>query len=77
MDKESWWWNESIQSKVKLKKDYFKEWSCCKNDETWEKYNKGKNETKKAVSEARTQAFDWLYQSLRTKEGEKSIYMIF
>jgi len=28
------------------------------------------------VSEARTQAFEGLYQTLGTKEGEKSIYML-
>ncbi|KAL5131607.1 putative RNA-directed DNA polymerase from transposon BS [Glycine soja] len=25
--KESWWWNESVQSKVRVKKECFKEWS--------------------------------------------------
>ena len=34
------------------------------------------NDTKNTVSEARTQAIDVLYQSLGTKEGEKSIYRI-
>lgn len=42
----------------------------CKNVETWEKYKKGKKDTKKMVSETKTQAFDELYQSLGTKEGE-------
>lgn len=52
--KGSWWWNESVQSKVRVKKDCFKDWCRCKNDEMWEKYKKANNETKKAVSEART-----------------------
>lgn len=29
------------------------------------------------MSDAKTQVFDWLYQSLGTKEGGKSIYKIF
>lgn len=37
---------------------------------------KSKNETKKAVSEVRTQTFDGLYQSLENKKGEKSTYML-
>ena len=37
---------------------------------------KAKNETKNAVSEARTQTLDALYQSLKIKEGEKSIYWL-
>lgn len=31
--------------------------------------------TKKALNEGRAHAFDGLYQSLRTKDGEKSIYI--
>lgn len=37
---------------------------------------KAKIETKKTMSEARTQAFDKLYQSLGTNEGEKSMYRL-
>ncbi|KAH1257082.1 Craniofacial development protein 2 [Glycine max] len=47
--KESWWWNESVQSKVRVKKECFKEWSRCRNSETWDKYKIARNETKKAV----------------------------
>ena len=74
--KESWWWNDSVQSKVRIKRDCFKDWSKCKNAETWDKYKIARKEAKKAVSEARTQAFEGLYQSLGTKEGEKSIYKL-
>ncbi|KAH1250173.1 Craniofacial development protein 2 [Glycine max] len=74
--KESWWWNESVQSKVRVKKECFKEWSRCRNSETWDKYKIAKNETKKAVSEARAQAFDGLYQALGTRDGERSIYRL-
>ncbi|KAH1228331.1 Craniofacial development protein 2 [Glycine max] len=46
--KESWWWNENVQSKVRVKKECFKEWSRCRNYETWDKYKIARNETKKA-----------------------------
>ncbi|RZC03247.1 2-keto-3-deoxy-L-rhamnonate aldolase [Glycine soja] len=74
--KESWWWNENVQSKVRAKKECFKEWSRCRNSETWDKYKIARNETKKAVSEARAQAFDGLYQALGTRDGERSIYRL-
>ncbi|KAL5146330.1 Craniofacial development protein 2 [Glycine soja] len=74
--KESWWWNESVQSKVRVKKECFKEWSRCRNSETWDEYKIARNETKKAVSEARAQAFDGLYQALGTRDGERSIYRL-
>ncbi|KAH1197968.1 Craniofacial development protein 2 [Glycine max] len=76
MGKESWWWNENVQSKVRVKKECFKEWSRCRNSETWDKYKIARNETKKAVSEARAQAFDGLYQALGTRDGERSIYRL-
>lgn len=44
--KESWWWNESVHSKVRVEKNCFKYWSRCKIAKTWEKYKKDKNETK-------------------------------
>ena len=75
-DKESWWWNASIQEKIKIKRECFKEWSLCRNADNWEKYKAAKKETKVAVSEARTRAYEGLYQSLGTKEGEKGIYRI-
>ncbi|KAH1209339.1 LINE-1 retrotransposable element ORF2 protein [Glycine max] len=74
--KESWWWNESVQSKVRVKNECFKEWSRCRNSETWDKYKIARNETKKAVSEVRAQAFDGLYQALGTRDGERSIYRL-
>ncbi|KAL5134814.1 Craniofacial development protein 2 [Glycine soja] len=74
--KESWWWNESVQSKVRVKKECFNEWSRCRNSETWDKYKIARNETKKAVSEARAQTFDGLYQALGTRDRERSIYRL-
>ncbi|KAL5195585.1 LINE-1 retrotransposable element ORF2 protein [Glycine soja] len=74
--KESWWWNENVQSKVRVKKECFKEWSRCRNSETWDKYKIARNDTKKAVSEARAQAFDGLYQALGTRDRERSIYRL-
>ncbi|KAH1238660.1 LINE-1 retrotransposable element ORF2 protein [Glycine max] len=63
-------------SKVRVKKECFKEWSRCRNSETWDKYKITRNETKKAVSEVRAQAFDGLYQALGTRDGERSIYRL-
>ncbi|KAL5148302.1 Transcriptional adapter ADA2a [Glycine soja] len=74
--KESWWWNENVQSKVRVKNECFKEWSRCRNSETWDKYKIARNETKKTVSEARAQAFDGLYKALGTRDGERSIYRL-
>ena len=74
--KESWWWDASVQDKVKAKKGCFKTYSLGRNAKNWEKYKTTKRETKKEVSEARARAFDGLYQSLDTKAGERGIYKL-
>ncbi|KAM2569161.1 hypothetical protein TB2_009302 [Malus domestica] len=74
--KESWWWNEEVQTKVKAKKE------CCKalyndrTDENGERYRRAKQETKKAVREAKLAAYDNMYKRLDTKEGELDIYKL-
>ncbi|KAM2016499.1 hypothetical protein ACFX16_046908 [Malus domestica] len=66
--KESWWWNEEVQTKVKAKKE------CCKalykdrTDENGERYKRAKQEAKKAVREAKLAAYDDMYKRLDTKE---------
>ncbi|KAM2399376.1 hypothetical protein ACFXTH_035947 [Malus domestica] len=74
--KESWWWNEEVQAKVKVKKE------CCKalykdrTDENGERYRKAKQEAKKAVREAKLVVYDDMYKRLDTKEGELDIYKL-
>ncbi|KAM1790899.1 hypothetical protein ACFX12_034922 [Malus domestica] len=74
--KESWWWNEEVQTKVKAKKE------CCKalykdrTDENGERYRRAKQEAKKAVREAKLAAYDDMYKRLDTKEGELDIYKL-
>ncbi|KAM2059071.1 hypothetical protein ACFX16_031584 [Malus domestica] len=74
--KESWWWNEEVQTKVKAKKE------CCKalykerTDENGERYRKAKQEAKKAVREAKLAAYDDMYKRLDTKEGELDVYKL-
>jgi len=67
---------EMTMFRVNLKSKGNKDWSRCKNVETWDKYKISKKEIKKVVSEERTQAFDKFYQSLGTKGGGKSIYKL-
>ena len=40
------------------------------------KYKMARNKTRKAVSKVRVRTFDRLYQSLGTKEEERSIYRL-
>ena len=75
-NKESWWWNDDIQEKVKLKRASYKSLHVCKNDENKEKYKFAKKEVRRVISETKTKIFEEFYKRLDTKEGEKDIYKI-
>lgn len=75
-DKESWWWNETVQDKVKNKRECFKTLQGCNNAESWARYRNARNETRKAVSEERAKAYEEFYKDLGTKNGERKIYKL-
>ncbi|KAL3518874.1 hypothetical protein ACH5RR_021463 [Cinchona calisaya] len=76
MNKESWWWEEGVQNKIKVKRANYKALYSCRSDENIEKYKLAKKESKKAVNEERDRAFEDFYQKLESKEGERDIYKI-
>jgi hypothetical protein len=72
--KETWWWNEKVQNAIKEKKDFFRRMHLDRSVDNVERYKVTKKTAKRAVSEARDQMYDRLYQWLGMKEGEKDIY---
>ena len=79
-DRESWWWNNEIQGKVKVKQENFKRLLATTDEQDKiqkrEEYRRAKLEAKKAVSEAKTKAYENMYKRLDTKEGEQDIYKL-
>jgi hypothetical protein len=73
--KETWWWNDEVQRATKEKKECFKRLHLDKIATNIEGYRLAKRSAKRAVSVAKGQDFDDLYQRLGTKEGE-DIYRI-
>jgi hypothetical protein len=73
--KETWRWNEKVQKAIEEKKECFKHLHLNRSADNVERYKVAKKTTKRAVSEARGQMYDGLYQRLGTKEGRTtSIY---
>ncbi|GJN24300.1 hypothetical protein PR202_gb12034 [Eleusine coracana subsp. coracana] len=72
--KDTWWWNDKVQRAIKEKKECFKYLHLDKSATNIEGYKIAKRAAKRAVSVAKGQAYDNLYQRLGTKEGEKDIY---
>ncbi|GJN14190.1 hypothetical protein PR202_gb00981 [Eleusine coracana subsp. coracana] len=67
------WWNDEVQRAIK-EKECFKRLHLDKSAANIEGYKIAKRTAKRAVSVAKGQAYDNLYQRLGTKEGEKDIY---
>ena len=78
--KESWWWNDEMEKKIKDKNKKFKDFLACTEDEDRiEKrvsYKEAKRATKKAVTEAKNHGYEDSYRKLDTKEGEKQIFKL-
>jgi hypothetical protein len=72
--KDTWWWNDEVQRAIREKKECLKRLHHDKSVANIEGYKIAKRVTKRAVSVAKGQAYDGLYQRLGTKEGEKDIY---
>ncbi|KAM2034228.1 hypothetical protein ACFX16_037465 [Malus domestica] len=60
--KESWWWNEEVQTKVKAKKECCKALYNDKTDENGERYRIAKQEAKKVMREAKLATYDDMYK---------------
>jgi hypothetical protein len=69
--KDTWWWNDDVHKAIKEKKDCFQCLHLDRSAENIEKYKMEKKATKRAVSQARGQAYEGLYQRLDTKGCEK------
>jgi hypothetical protein len=72
--KDAWWWNEDVQKAIKEKKECYKHLYQDRCADNIEKYKVARKTAKRAVGEAKGQAYEGLYQRLNTKEGEKDIY---
>ena len=60
--KESWWWNEEVQLKIRNKKTCYKAVYQCSNKENLKNYKEAKKAAKRDVSEVRSKAYENLYK---------------
>ena len=51
--KETWWWNDGIQTIVKAKKESFKQWQGNRNEDNHRKYKQACKAAKKVVRQAK------------------------
>lgn len=75
-DKETWWWNEEVQEKIRFKKMAKKRYDLSQKDEDRADYKQANREAKRAVAIAKAKASERLYEELETTEGQNRLYSI-
>ena len=55
-NKETWWWNQEVQTAIKEKRLVRKRWEEDNNDQTKERHRQAKREAKRTVAVARREA---------------------
>ena len=74
-DKETWWWNESVQECVK-KKEVKKNWDRLQNEASKKWYKEMREATKREVARAKEHAYEELYDKLETEVGQNELYRL-
>jgi hypothetical protein len=72
--KDTWWWNDDVQKAINVKKECYKRLHHNGSDGNIHKYKEARRNIKKAVSEAKGQAYTKLYRKLDMKKSENDIY---
>ena len=76
VNRETWWWNEQVQECIKEKKTKFKKWQKTQQEVDRQEYLLAKKGAKKAVAEARIDAYTGINQKLESWEGQKGVYKL-
>ena len=58
INKDTWWWDNSVQSALKEKKRAFKEGKALRTEEMHRKYREAKRTAKRAVAVAKAKKYD-------------------
>ena len=74
--RETWWWNQEVQEKLKDKKKAKKAWDTIRDDASKLAYKTSRKQAKREVVKARNKAYEELYEKLETKEGENEVFKI-
>ena len=74
--RETWWWNQEVQEKLKDKRNAKKAWDTMRDNASKLAYKTARKQAKREVEKARNKAYEELYEKLETKEGENELFKI-
>ena len=75
--KDTSWWSEEVKVAIKIKRNSYRDLKKNYDSVSFERYNLGKKEAKKAVQNARAKVYKKMYKKLNIKEVENDIYIEF
>ena len=76
VDKQIWWWSESVQQVIKEKKEAFKAWQRSRSNEDFRWYREQNSKAKHAVAEAKEAHYKRLYDELEGPAGANKVYRL-
>ena len=74
--RETWWWNQEVQEKLKDKKKAKKTWDTIRDDASKLAYKTTRKQAKREVAKTRNKTYEELYEKLETKEGKNEVFKI-
>ena len=74
--RETWWWNQEVQEKLKDKRNAKKVWDTMRDDASKLTNKTARKQAKREVAKARNKAYEELYKKLETKKGENELFKI-
>ena len=75
-DKETWWWNEEVQAAIKTKKTLRRIWDRTGDQADKQRYKRAKVDARRKVAQAKSRAWDDLYEELESPRGRKSLFQL-
>ena len=70
--RETWWWNQEVQEKLKDKRKAEKIWDTIRHDASKLAHKTAKKQAQRKVAKAKNKAFEELYKNWRKRRGEMS-----
>ena len=74
--RETWWWNQEVQEKLKDKKKAKKTWDTIRDDASKLACKTERKQAKREVAKARNKAYEELYKKLEAKERGNEVFTI-
>ena len=67
--RQTWWWNQEVQEKLKDKKKAKKAWDTIRNDVSKLAYKTARKQAKREMAKARNKTYEELHEKLETRRG--------